>query len=109
MKSTQASRIFAALSHEKRLDVFRLLVQRGAGGVAATDIAKSLKIQPATLSFHLKELAAVGLVDARQDGRFIYYNADFATVDRIMQFLVDNCCGGEACEAKPAERRKSAI
>lgn len=109
MKTSDAATIFTALANEKRLGVFRLLVEAGPEGIAASDIARTLKITPTTLSFHLKELSHAGLADARQDGRFIYYAANFRRIDAVMTFLTDNCCAGAACEAAPARpKRKSA-
>jgi len=109
MKTSEAARIFTALANEKRLAVFRLLVEAGPEGMAATDVARASKITPTTLSFHLKELSNAGLADARQDGRFIFYAANFRRIDKLMTFLTDNCCAGAACEAAPARpKRKSA-
>ena len=92
MKTTDAVRALAALSQETRLDVFRLLVQQGASGLAAGEIAEALGVSPATLSFHLKELANVKLVISRQDGRFVFYAANFAAMNRLLEFLTANCC-----------------
>lgn len=100
----------AALAQETRLGVYRLLVQQGASGMAAGEIAADLEVTPATLSFHLKELAHAGLVRARHEGRFIYYSADFDAMNGLLAFLTTNCCGGDlrACipgkAAAPAQR-----
>jgi len=87
----------AALAQESRLKAFRLLVQTGPQGLAASKIAEHLGIAPSSLSFHLKELAHAGLVIARQDGRFVIYSANFDTMNGLLTFLTDNCCGGTAC------------
>jgi ArsR family transcriptional regulator len=87
----------AALAQESRLSAFRLLVQTGPQGLAASKIAEHLGIAPSSLSFHLKELAHAGLVIARQDGRFVIYSANFDTMNGVLAFLTDNCCGGVAC------------
>jgi DNA-binding transcriptional ArsR family regulator len=80
--------------------VFRLLVEQGAVGLAAGEIAERIGIAPAALSFHLKELSHARLVKSRQDGRYVFYSADFAAMNRLLAFLTDNCCaadGGAAC------------
>ncbi len=82
----------SALAHEKRLEIFRLLVKRGPDGFAAGVIAEKLGLPAATLSFHIKELDRAGLVAARQDGRFIHYSANFAVMRALIGFLTDNCC-----------------
>ena len=84
----------AALAQTKRLGVFRLLVQAGPAGMAAGRIGEKLEVPPATLSFHLKELARAGLVSARQEKQFIYYAVDFEKMAELMTFLTENCCQG---------------
>src|SRR5215470_18336929 len=92
----------AALAQQTRLAVFRLLVQQGPTGLAAGEIASKLDIAPATLSFHLKELNRAGLVKPRQDGRFIYYAADFAAMNGLIGFLTENCCAADCVSCAPA-------
>jgi ArsR family transcriptional regulator len=94
MESEQAVTALAALAQETRLSIFRLLVQAGPEGVSAGRIGEMLDVPPATLSFHLKELANAGLVSPRQEGRFIYYSADFERMAALMSFLTQNCCQG---------------
>jgi DNA-binding transcriptional ArsR family regulator len=104
MKTTEAVRALDALAQDTRLDVFRLLVQQGASGLAAGEIAEQLGVSPATLSFHLKELAHAKLVTARQDGRFVFYAANFGAMNRLLEFLTENCCAadGGACAPNAA-------
>lgn len=87
----------AALAQDSRLAIFRLLIQFGPTGMAASKISERLDIPASSLSFHLKELAHAGLVTARQEGRFIIYIANFSTMNAVMGFLTDNCCGGNPC------------
>jgi ArsR family transcriptional regulator, arsenate/arsenite/antimonite-responsive transcriptional repressor len=98
MESTQAIAALAALAQETRLSIFRLLVQSGEGGRAAGDIAQSLGVPAATLSFHLKELARAGLISGRQAGRSIIYSADFPAMHGLIDYLSENCCGGQPCK-----------
>jgi DNA-binding transcriptional ArsR family regulator len=97
MENQRAVNLLAALAQETRLGVFRLLVERGPGGLAAGKIADALDIVPATLTFHLKELERAGLVASRQEGRFVYYAANFAAMNDLIAFLANNCCGGNPC------------
>lgn len=87
----------AALAQESRLAVFRLLVQAGPEGMAATRISEQVGVQPSSLSFHLKEMTHADLVSSRQDGRFVIYSANFQTMNGVIQFLTENCCGGNPC------------
>ena len=96
---TSASAIvaLAALAQESRLAVFRLLVQTGPEGMAATKIAEALAIAPSSLSFHLKELAHADLVTASKAGRSIIYAANYAGMNGLLAFLTENCCAGSPC------------
>lgn len=89
----------AALAQESRLAVFRLLIQTGPTGMAASKIAEHLDIAPSSLSFHLKELSHAGLLASRQDGRFVIYTANVDTMNGLIGFLTENCCGGVPCGA----------
>ena len=97
MKTSNVLVALAALAQETRLAIYRLLVQAGPEGRAAGTIGEKLGIPPATLSFHLAQLAGAGLVRSRQEGRFVYYSADFGAMNALVGFLTENCCGGNAC------------
>jgi ArsR family transcriptional regulator, arsenate/arsenite/antimonite-responsive transcriptional repressor len=94
METKSAVTALAALAQETRLSIYRILVEAGPQGVAAGRIGEALAVPPATLSFHLKELAHAGLTSSRQEGRFIYYSADFEHMAALMSFLTQNCCQG---------------
>lgn len=87
----------AALAQESRLAVFRLLIQVGPSGLAASKIAEHLDIAPSSLSFHLKELTHAGLLVPKQDGRFVIYSANVDVMNGLIGFLTENCCGGVPC------------
>lgn len=97
VETKNALAALTAVAQESRLAVFRLLVQAGAGGMAASKIAEHLGIAPSSLSFHLKELAHADLVTQKQDGRFVIYTANFATMHALIGFLTENCCSGNVC------------
>jgi ArsR family transcriptional regulator len=99
----------AALAQDNRLDVFRLLVEAGPEGMPAGAVATALDLAPNTLTFHFDRLRAAGLVNVRRDGRSMIYAAQFETMNSLIAFLTENCCGGAQCapaaECKPARRR----
>lgn len=97
MDNKQAVTALAALAQESRLAAFRLLVQAGPEGLAASRIAGALGLPPSSLSFHLKELTHAGLIVPRQEGRFIIYAARFEHMNALLGFLTENCCGGNPC------------
>ena len=92
-----AVRALAALAHDARLAVFKLLVQAGPGGLPAGVLAEQLAVAPSALSFHLKELTHAGLLVQRPDGRKLIYSANFSTMNGLMAHLTDNCCQGAPC------------
>jgi ArsR family transcriptional regulator len=87
----------SALAQESRLAVFRLLVQAGPQGMAATRIAEELDIAPSSLSFHLKELTHSNLIIQTKAGRSLIYSANIETMNGLLGFLTENCCGGNVC------------
>ena len=97
LDSATAVKLLAALAQESRLAVFRLQVQTGPEGMAATKIADALAIAPSSLSFHLKELAHADLVTASKAGRSIIYAANYAGMNGLLAFLSENCCAGAPC------------
>lgn len=97
-----ASDLFAALGHESRLAIFRALVEAGPEGMNPGALGERLALPGPTLSFHLSHLARVGLIGKRQDGRYLFYAANYAAIDDLIAFLTANCCGGSACLPKTA-------
>jgi ArsR family transcriptional regulator, arsenate/arsenite/antimonite-responsive transcriptional repressor len=107
MDARSAVAALSALAQESRLLIYRLLVQAGPTGLAVGEIGASLRIAPATLSFHLKELSHAGLVGARQEGRFIYYSASYERMDRLLGYLTENCCARDGAACCPPARAQS--
>ena len=97
MEVLNAAELLAALGHESRLSIFRLLVEVGPGGINASAIGEQLGMAPATLSFHLAHLSRVGLIAGERESRFIHYSANYRTMDELIAFLTSNCCQGDAC------------
>lgn len=99
MESIQVVKALAALAQSTRLAAYRLLVVCGPEGMAAGQIAEKLNTSAAMMSFHFKTLSHAGLIESRQDGRFVYYSANFAVMNNILAYLTENCCSGnpDAC------------
>ena len=85
-----------ALAQETRLDIFRLLVERGPEGMTAGEIGERLRLPSPTLSFHLNQLRNTGLITSRRQSRLIIYGAKFRTMNSLIEYLTENCCAGEA-------------
>lgn len=100
METTEAVAALAALAHDSRMAVFRLLVRAAPGSVSAGAIAEQLDIPAPTLSFHLAQLKVAGLVGAQRDGRSQLYGLRVERVRELLGFLTDDCCEGrpELCQ-----------
>jgi DNA-binding transcriptional ArsR family regulator len=97
MENKTAVITLSALAQDSRLTIFRTLVQAGPDGMAAGKISETTRIPPSSLSFHLKEMAYAGLVNSRQESRYVYYSANFKVMNELLGFLTENCCAGIPC------------
>lgn len=102
MNSEAAVIALRALSQTHRLAAFRALVQAGPAGLTVGELRARLQLPPATLSAHLNQLRAAGLVADRRDGRSIQVSAHFEQMNALIAFLTENCCAGRPQDcAKP--------
>ena len=97
MKTKNAVAALSALAQESRLAIFRALVQAGPAGLAAGKISEMTNVLPSSLTFHMKELMLADMAQSRQEGRFVIYSANFDTMNGLLAFLTENCCGGTSC------------
>lgn len=97
MKNNIALAAFEALGQESRLNIFRLIVQRGDAGLTPSEIIELLGIPAATTSFHLKELHRAKLLTVEREGRMLRYRPNGKFVNDLIGFLAENCCGGNSC------------
>src|SRR5712692_3842114 len=96
MDQKRAIAALGALAQETRLDLFRLLVMCGPDGLSAGVIAERLGIQPSSLSFHLAQLVHAGLITQRRLSRQLIYSAEYASMNTLLAYLTENCCGQHA-------------
>jgi ArsR family transcriptional regulator, arsenate/arsenite/antimonite-responsive transcriptional repressor len=104
----------AALAHQHRLRIFRLLVKQGPSGMPAGEIADRIGIGVTNTSFHLKELDRAGLLRATRQGRFILYAIDVDGMRKLLTYLTEECCQGRpelcgdafATASRPCRPRK---
>lgn len=97
MDSVSAVSALGALAQEHRLALFRLLVQAGEAGMSAGSVAEALAIPNSSLSFHLAHLRRAGLIRQERRHRSIIYRADYAAMNDLLGYLVENCCAGADC------------
>ncbi len=106
MEKLDAISALAALAQDNRLDVFRLLVQAGQGGMSAGLVAETLGLAPNTLTFHFDRLRHAGLVSAQRNGRSVIYTARYDTMNLLIDFLTENCCRGVPAETTAPRKPK---
>lgn len=102
MKNAAAVDALAALAHEYRLAVYRLLVEQGPEGLAAGAIADRLKLAPSSLTFHLQHLQRAGLISQRRASRQLIYAADFGVMNDLVAYLTEKCCSASGAQCAPA-------
>jgi DNA-binding transcriptional ArsR family regulator len=102
MNLVSAVSALSALAQEHRLALFRLLVQSGEGGMPAGAIAEALGVPNSSLSFHLAQLHKAGLVQQERQHRSIIYRADYAAMNDLVGYLMENCCAGAGCDIASA-------
>jgi ArsR family transcriptional regulator len=102
MKKLTAIAALGALAQETRLDIFRLLMQKGPEGMPAGEIGARLAQPSPTMSFHLNQLRFAGLVTSRRESRSIIYSANFRAMTGLLAYLTENCCGGRPELCTPA-------
>lgn len=113
LEPANAVQALGALAHETRLAIHRMLVEAGPDGLPAGVIAERLGIPPSSLTFHLQQLFHARLATQRRASRQLIYAADFGTMNGLIGYLTENCCGrgakvAPACEAHTTIRRKTA-
>ena len=110
MRAADAVAALAALAHEYRLGIYRMLVEAGPEGLNAGTIAARLKLPPSSLTFHLQQLHRAALITQERNSRQLIYAADFAAMNGLVGYLTENCCGGAsscsiACAPEPASKK----
>ncbi len=123
MDAKQTVGALSALAHDHRLAIYRMLVEQGLDGLPAGVIAERLGVPASSLTFHLQHLLRAELVTQRRVSRQLIYAADFTTMNTLVGYLTENCCGrgshaapacdpacapATAAETSPHTRRKSA-
>ncbi|MDB6090781.1 MAG: transcriptional regulator, ArsR family [Gammaproteobacteria bacterium] len=96
MKSDQAVAALAALAHDYRLSIYRMLVEAGPPGLNAGTLAGRLNIPPSSLTFHVQQLHRAGLISQQRKSRELIYSTDFDVMNGLVGYLTENCCGGTA-------------
>ena len=97
--TSPTARALAALGHDARLSIFRLLVKAGDDGLRVSDISEHLRLAPSTLAHHLSTLVDSGLVEQEKQGREVFNRVDYSAMHKVLDFLTSECCSGVALHA----------
>lgn len=113
LSADKAIEVLGALAQDHRLALFRLLVQQGAGGMAAGAIARAMGVPASSLSFHLAHMERAGIVTRERRGRSLVYSANYAAMTALVGYLTENCCGAgvdcaPVCSPAPKLERNAA-
>ncbi len=101
----EALTIYKALADETRLKILNALNEKE---MYVELLAERLQLTPATISFHLKKLAAAGLVDVRRDQYYMIYSLRREALDLTLNQLTFTQTDGDEAERQREEmyRRK---
>jgi ArsR family transcriptional regulator len=94
MKMITYAKRFAALGHENRLELFRILVKAGSNGMTIGELASALGLPSSTLGFHLRELVQADLVTQTKEGRSVLCRVNYDALNEVLQFVKQDCCKG---------------
>jgi DNA-binding transcriptional ArsR family regulator len=89
-----AARGLAELGNSTRLQIVRLLVQTGSGGLAIRDLQSRLGVPASTLAFHLRGLVSAGFVAQQRHGRVVQCTPQFKAINETLAFVKEHCCAG---------------
>lgn len=92
MEQSRVLKSLAAMAHDTRLEIVRLLVPRGEDGLTAGTIAETLGVSASGLSFHLSQLEQAGLLTSRKASRHVIYAANRAALGGVIGYLLNDCC-----------------
>ena len=84
--------MFAALGHEARLAVVRLLLAAHPAGLVVGQIQSELEMPASTLSHHLDTLRQQGIVEVQREKQFLRYRAAAGGLKALISFLTAECC-----------------
>lgn len=99
MNIEQAAKQLEALGNPTRLQVYRMLVRAGDGGLPVGRLQEKLDIPASTLSHHLHRLILTGLVTQERQATTLICRANYPAMNGLVGFLVDECCIDAACAA----------
>ena len=94
MKQSDVIAALACLGNDSQLNIFRLLVRAGAGGLPGNQIAQRLHLSLSALILALNQLKGGGLVAFHGDGESVVFNANCPVMNKVLAYLIETCGEG---------------
>ena len=99
MNSAKLAKIFKALSHPKRLELYMKIAQQSQTDFDADcecfikDMIHFLKLGAPAISHHIKELENAGLISTERKGKYLQATVRAETINEIEHFLTQQKTG----------------
>lgn len=71
LSAKQLHLVARAVADPRRFEIFQRIAATSPS-VSCSELLEAVKITPATMSHHLKELESAGLIEAERDGKFMH-------------------------------------
>ena len=97
-----AARRLAELGNPTRLQIVRVLVRAGGGGLPIGELQAHLDVPASTLAFHLRGLVTAGLVTQQKEGRVVRCTPNLKAINETLAFVKEHCCAGYGAGVAPS-------
>ena len=97
-EAVELERLFAVLADRQRLRMVDMLGRAGGQAVCVCEFVDALAIAQPTVSYHLKKLAAAGLVTRERRGSFVYTQLAEGALEKVARLLAPAGLGGPAAD-----------
>ena len=82
-EAAELERLFRALGDRHRVKIVSALARSGEEAICVCDFVSALGLAQPTVSYHLKQLSDVGLLERQRRGTFAYYRLAPGALEQI--------------------------
>jgi ArsR family transcriptional regulator len=82
-EATELEALFGALADKNRVKIVSMLLKAGDDACCVCDFEPELGVSQPTVSYHLKRLTDVGLLEREKRGTFAYYRLAPEAIGRV--------------------------
>lgn len=93
-RTVRLAKIFKALSHPKRLELYFKIAEQDDTAFEAscecfvTEMIQALKLGAPTISHHIKELENANLIETERRGKYLHVKVNKSTFEEIKQISI---------------------